>query len=208
MCLLRQVQKTSGPVVSICMSYVRNGKLLNCSLLSPDRIVPDIYTLNQGIGGNPVDIFIHLKRLHIAQDMHDPKAVMMENYKEKNDLMLKWDRQTAAHGQKLLDPGSTWMLQFTIIKSNYAECILYQIGHAAMMTICALISNYMRAQLLSFLFLFCMVAGSHTIGWILNSSSMESVPFETGIKSVISAWARWANTKSKAPVPHKNGLLE
>jgi len=206
MCLLRQVQETSGPVVSICMSYVRNGKLLNCSLLSPDRIVPDIYTLNQGIGGKPVDIFIHLKRLHIAQGMHDPKAVMMENYKEKNELMLKWDRQTAVYGKKLLDPGSTWMSQFTIIKSNYVECILYQIGHVAMMTLCALMFNCMQRMLHCFFFLFCMVAGCHTIGWILNSSSMESVPFETGIKSVLSAWGRWANKRSKVSVPHKNGF--
>lgn len=201
MCLLRQVQKTSGPVVSICMSYVRNGKLLNCSLLSPDRIVPDIYTLNQGIGGKPVDIFIHLKRLHIARDTNDPKAFMMENYKEKNELMLEWDRQTAAHGEKLLDPGSTWMSQFTIIKSNYTECILYQIGHAAMMTICALTSDCMQTLPHYFFFVFCMVAGCHTIGWVLNSTSTESVPFETGIKSIASAWARWESKKSMTHCP-------
>ena len=87
MCLLQQVQKSSSPVVSVCVAYVRDGKLLNCSLLSPDRIVPDIYTLNQGIGGSPVHIYFHLKRMNVAQDMNDPKGFMMENYKEKDTLL-------------------------------------------------------------------------------------------------------------------------
>ena len=89
MCLLQQVQKSSSPVVLVCVAYVRDGKLLNCSLLSPDCIVPAIYTLNQGIGGSPVDVYFHLKRMNVAQDMNDPKGFMMENYKEK-DALLKY----------------------------------------------------------------------------------------------------------------------
>jgi len=77
MCLLQQTRKESGPVVSICVAYVRDGKLLNKSLLSPERCVPDIYTLNAGVGGSPVDIYIHLKRMDIAQEEEDPKKFMM-----------------------------------------------------------------------------------------------------------------------------------
>ena len=180
MSLLQQVQKSSGPVISICMAYVRNGKLLNCSLLSPDRIVPDIYTLNQGIGGSPVHIYIHLKRMRIAQDTNDPKAFMMENYREKNELLMEWDRQTLAGTAS----GDAWMSQFSILQSDYLECIFYQIGHAALMSIAALMFDRMHTLLQVFCFLFCLVAGCHTIGWVLNSTSMESVPFETGIKSI------------------------
>jgi len=183
MCLLQQVQKSSGPVISICIAYLRNGKLLNCSLLSPDRIVPDIYTLNQGIGGSPVDIFICLKRLHVAQDINDQaaKAFMMENYKEKNEIMMEWDKQTSAETAI----SDAWMSQFSIIESSYLEGMLYQIGHAAMISTTALFLHRIHALLQVFCFLFCLVAGCHTIGWVLNSTSMESVPFETGIKSIV-----------------------
>ena len=180
MCLLKHVQKSSGPVISICVAYVRTGKLWNCSLLSPDRVVPDIYTLNQGIGGSPVDIYIHLKRMNIAQDMNDPKRLMMENYKEKNELIMEWDRQIMAGTASSKD----WMSQFTLIQNNSLECILYQIGHDVLMVIAALLLNRVHTLIQVFSVLFSLVAGCHTIGWMLNSTSMESVPFETGIKYI------------------------
>ena len=43
--------------------------------------------LNQGIGGEPVDIYIHLKPLLVPQDLNDPKSLMLQNYKEKNDIL-------------------------------------------------------------------------------------------------------------------------
>jgi len=48
--------------------------------------VPDIYTLNEGVGGSPVEVYIHihLKRMEIAQDVSDPKTIFLENYKEKD----------------------------------------------------------------------------------------------------------------------------
>lgn len=183
MCLLQQVQKRSGPVVSICMAYIRDGKLLNCSLLSPDRIVPDIYTLNQGIGGSPVDVYICLKKLHLAQDTNDPKAFMMENYKEKNEIMMEWDRRMSAGTAS----GDAWMSQFSRIESNYLEGMLYQIGHAALIIATALFFRRTDTLLWVFCSLYCLVAGCHTIGFVLNSgsTSTESVPFETGIKSIL-----------------------
>jgi len=186
MCLLQQTQKNSGPVVSICLAYVRDGKLLNCKLLSSGRSVPDIYTLNAGIGGSPVDIYIHLKRLNIAQDLNDPKAFMMENYKEKDELLRAWDHQTSAGTAS----SEAWMSQFDVIQNSYLECALYQVGHVFLMLGVAMMFDCVH-MLFNFGFLlFCLVAGSHTVGWILGSTSMESIPFETCIKAVIALHER------------------
>jgi hypothetical protein len=180
MSLLQQVEGCRGPVVSICVAYVRNGKLLNCSLLSPDRIVPDIITLNSGIGGSPVNIFIHLKRMNIAQDMKDPKTFMMENYKEKNHLLMEWDKQTKAG----TSGSDEWMSKYSEITGSKSECIVHQLSHAALMICVALITDRIYTLVTTFCVLFGLVSGFHTLGLILNSTSMESVPFETGIKSM------------------------
>ena len=187
MTLLRQVQNSGGPIVSVCIAFVRDGKLLNCKLLSPDRVIPDIYTLNQGIGGTPVDVYIHLKRMHIAQDMKDPKQFMMENYKEKDAILAEWDHQTTS-GTAC---DKAWMLQFEQIESHQLEGIIYQVAHAVVVTTFAL--GYGRLDILIGLFgiLFGLVSSCHTIGWMLNSTSMESVPFETGIKSITHALNTW-----------------
>jgi hypothetical protein len=37
----------------------------------------------------------------------------------------------------------------------------------------------------AFFGIFSCVAITHTVGWLVNESSMESVPFETGIKALI-----------------------
>jgi hypothetical protein len=194
MTLLRQVRDCQGPVVSVCLAFIRDGKLLNCNLLSPDRVIPDIYTLNQGIGGKPVDIFIHLKRMHIAQDMNEPKQFMMENYKEKNAILAEWDKQIAAGtaGAK------AWMSQFELCETHKLECIVYQIAHALVMIIVALGLDRLGTLVKLFTVMFGLVSGCHTLGWLLNSTSMESVPFETGIKSIALAMQKWKGSSTKA----------
>lgn len=112
--------------------------------------------------------------------MDDPKAFMMENYKEKNELLKEWDRQIAEGTAG----GDAWMAQFTHLQSNRMECVLYQAGHLALMILTAVVFDRLRALLQTGFALFCLVAGCHTVGWALNSTSMESVPFETGIKSI------------------------
>lgn len=179
MTLLSAVQN-GGPVISICLAFVRDGKLLNRSLLSSDRVIPDIYTLNQGVGGSPVDIYIHLKRMHIAQDVKEPKQLMMENYKEKDAILAEWDKRIAAGTAADKD----WMFQFEQVDSHQLEGILYQVAHAAVLVGVGL--GFGRLDVLFSLFsvLFGLVCSCHTLGWMLNSTSMESVPFETGIKSI------------------------
>jgi len=180
MTLLEQVRHCKGPMVSICLAYIRDGKLLNCSLISPHRVVPDIYTLNQGCGSYPVDVYIHLKRMHIAQDMNDPKTFMMENYQEKDQILAEWQRQLDARTAS----EDKWMNQFTLITNNEMECFCYQIGHLVMVVILSVLLNRGDTFIRLFGSIFCLVSGCHTIGWLLNSTSTESVPFETGIKAI------------------------
>lgn len=181
MCLLQNVK---GPIISVCIAYVQDGKLLNCRLLSPDRVVPDIYTLNGGIGGSPVEIYIHLKRMVIAQDVCDPKAVFLENYREKDRLMKKWDEQLLAGTAN----GETWMNQFSKIESNHLEFALYQISHTLLMIVIGIVSGGLYTLALVFGVLFLLVSSCHTIGSLIGSTSMESVPFETGLKAIAACW--------------------
>jgi hypothetical protein len=195
MTLLSAVQN-GGPVVSICLAFIRDGKLLNCSLLSSDRVIPDIYTLNQGVGGSPVDIYIHLKRMHIAQDVKDPKQLKMENYKEKDAILAEWDKRVAAGTAADKD----WMFQFEQVESHQLEGILYQVAHAAVLVLIGL--GFDRLDVLFSLcaVLFGLVSSCHTIGWLLNSTSMESVPFETGIKSIAQFLSNWREARSQVKV--------
>ena len=193
MCLLQQVEDNVAasssvkcprtlPVISVCNAFVRGGKLLNCSLLSPDRVVPDIYTLNQGIGGEPVDIYIHLKPLLVPQDLNDPKSLMLQNYKEKNEILKEWDMRTLAGTAT----GEEWMDQFDLIQSNRSECLLSLGGHAALIILFSLAFGQLGNLCNAFGVLYMFVVGLHTLGWIIgDSTSKESVPFETGIKSII-----------------------
>jgi len=185
MCLLQNVK---GPIISVCIAYVQDGKLLNCSLLSPDRVVPDIYTLNQGVGGSPVEVYIHLKRMEIAQDVCDPKTVFLENYKEKDNLMKKWDEQLLAGTAT----SETWMNQFTAIETNYLEYALYQVSHIVF----GIVFGGLHTLAWVFAVLFLLISSCHTIGYALNSNSMESVPFETGLKAIAAYWLERKKGKS------------
>ena len=84
-------------------------------------------------------------------------------------------------------------LLFDVIQNSYLECTLYQVGHAFLMLGVAMMFDCVHMLFKFGFLLFCLVAGSHTVGWILGSTSMESVPFETCIKSV----ARALSSKKK-----------
>ena len=182
MCLFDHVE---GPIISVVIVYVRNGKLLNCRLISPDRVVPDIYTLNQGVGGSPVDIFIHLKRMDLSsqrqnKNQSDPKMIFLENYREKDSLLRKWDEQLLAGTAS----GDSWMSQFSAIESNHFDYWLYQISHTLLMIVIGIFFDRLDTLAWVFGVLSFIVSSCHSIGWALNSTSMESVPMETGIKAI------------------------
>ena len=180
-----------GPFISVCIAYVRDGKLQNCKLLSPNRVVPDIYTLNEGVGGSPVEVYIHLKRMEIAQDISDPKRLFLENYKEKDNILKKWDEHLSGTANS-----ESWMNQFTRIESNRLTFVMYQISHTLLMVVLGIIFGRLHDLTMAFGILFLLVASCHTIGSTLSRSSMESVPFETGIKAIVACCLK-AKTQKK-----------
>jgi|AntRauTorckE5430_2_1112549.scaffolds.fasta_scaffold03320_4 1-acyl-sn-glycerol-3-phosphate acyltransferase len=179
-CLLQQVV-SGGPIVSICLAFVRDGRLLNCKLLSEDRVVPDIYDLTQGIAGAPVDIFIHLRRISVdPASSFNAKAVLMDDYIWKDSVLAAWEARLS-NGE--LD--GKWMAQYTPIKGCKRDILINHLAHAFFMIGMAVTFGSISFLLKTFAWIFAVISVSHTIGWYANMASMESVPFETGIKAAI-----------------------
>mmetsp|Transcript_28313 Transcript_28313/g.44035 ORF Transcript_28313/g.44035 Transcript_28313/m.44035 type:complete len:437 (-) Transcript_28313:112-1422(-) len=179
-CLVKHVEKVGGPVISICVAYVRNGRLLNCKLSSPERVIADLYLLNQGfMGGSPVDIYISLARLPIKSTNDDVKKVLMNDYRRKDWVLKTWDKQLK-HG--LME--QTWTKQYKEVISDRQELLVYHALHAII-----IIATMFCLGIARFFFkfagnLFLVIMCGHIMGKRMISASMESVPFETCTKSL------------------------
>ncbi len=179
-CLLDQVSN-GGPVLSVCLVFVRNGKLLNTKLLSPSRVVPDIYDLNMGIGGSPISIFVHLREIDVASDKpFDAKRALMTEYEWKDSVLRKWDYQLRDKNNS-----PSWDKDFTPLNGSEMEVLLSHLMHGVVLKIVSIAFGYQIDMMTLFFSVFTCISLVHTIGWLLNETSMESVPFETGIKGVI-----------------------
>lgn len=188
-CLLQQVED-GGPVVSICVAFVRKGKLLNCKLLSPNRVVPDIYDLNQGIAGAPVDIYIHLRRININANPidssgFDAKTVLMNDSAWKDSVLAAWEKRLSTTNGNSNDTDSKWMEQYTPVEGSKREVLMSYLAHGLLMTASFVAFGRFSLLLQIFAWISCCISITHTIGWFANKSSMESVPFETGIKAAV-----------------------
>ena len=177
-CLLEQVSG-GGCLISLCLVFVRDGKLLNCKLLSDSRVIPDLYDLNQGISGKPISIFIHARKLQVSDsEIFDPKSVLMAEY--------EWKDTVIADCEKLLDEGNIeWHSQFTKVEGSIKEVYINHVLHILAILLTVKVTGFKIFQFLHLFFgLFCVITMTHTIGCFVNSTSMESVPFETGIKAI------------------------
>ena len=181
--LLQQVH-AGGPVISVCIAYVRDGKLLNCRLTSPDRVVPDIYLLNQGISGKPVHVYVNLELLNIDAQAQgtdiNTKTLIMDDYDRKDRLLAEWAEEIKKGVHR-----EDWNSRFQLVRGNKVEAILYQVAHGFVMVAISLICGHLVTLVNLFTALFLSVGSCHTIGWFMSSTSAESVPFETGIKAIL-----------------------
>lgn len=184
-CLLDQISRDGGPLISICLAFIRDGKLLNCKLVSPDRIVPDIYHLGQGISGSPISIFIHLREITVGTDApFDAKRILMHEYEWKDSVLKEWDERLANLSQ-YKRAEEKWSHDFKEVRGCRKEVLLNHLAHAAVIVGTAMAFGYQRQFIKLFFAIFCCVASTHTFGWMINESSMESVPFETGVKGLM-----------------------
>lgn len=178
-CLLDQVAQTET-FISICCAFVRDGKLLNCHLLSSERVVPDIYDLNQGIAGKPVDIYIHLRKIDPKKGKDfNARDALMQEYVWKDSLLAQWDED--------LKKGNTSSMidQFTRIEPKTIDVLMNHFLHVVVIVATVMAFNYLDQLIKLVCGIFVTVSVTHTAGWMVNESSMESVPFETGIKALI-----------------------
>lgn len=178
-CLLDQIAE-GGPFVSACLVFIREGKLLNCQLLSSERIIPDIYDLNQGITGKEISIYVHVRPMEvkIGHDF-DAKEALMEEYLWKDSILAQWDEHLK--GGNL----SNSFAQFTEVEKNRNETLTNHLLHVIVMVGMSITFNVLDVLIKMFCWIFVCVSFTHTAGWLVNESSMESVPFETGIKAFI-----------------------
>jgi len=180
-CLLDQIDG-DGPFVSACLVFVRDGKLLNCKLLSPNRVIPDIYDLNQGIAGKPVSIYVHVRMMEIKNDdQFDAKARLMEEYKWKDSILKEWDLAL----KQGPGPSIEWFSQFKVVERNVIEIAINHVLHMIAILTFSLSFQWTNELVTIICVIFIIVTTTHTLGWMVNQASMESVPFETGIKALI-----------------------
>eukprot|EP00518_Triparma_eleuthera_P005762 CAMPEP_0182464438 /NCGR_PEP_ID=MMETSP1319-20130603/8646_1 /TAXON_ID=172717 /ORGANISM="Bolidomonas pacifica, Strain RCC208" /LENGTH=437 /DNA_ID=CAMNT_0024664081 /DNA_START=83 /DNA_END=1396 /DNA_ORIENTATION=- len=176
-CLVEQV-KHGGMIVSVCMAFERDGVLLNQKLTSMDREIPDIYSLLMGIGGSPTNVYVDMKELHFTAD-DDIKKIMMEDYVRKDALMAAWHRALEEKGAEDFKGG------FQVTQANVLEMNVAQLMHALIMIGLAHSLNLLPSFFNFCTALYLIIAFCHTLGWMMNGTSMESVPFESGIKAIV-----------------------
>ena len=86
-CLSEHV-KEKGEIVSVTMAFVQDGKLLDEKLLSPNRVIPDLYSLFAGWGGSPTTVYVYCKKLpNFDGEKDDIKQIMMKDYEMKDQLL-------------------------------------------------------------------------------------------------------------------------
>lgn len=185
-CLLDQVSQ-GGLIVSICLAFVRDGKLLNCKLSSSERVVPDIYHLNQSIGGSPISIYIHLRKIKFDAHAHTPfdaKSVLMAEYQWKDSILAKWDARLGIKNEDKLTA------DFIEVRGNRIDIVLNHLAHAILWIMVGALCDCQTFFLKLWIAVYLCCSISHTIGWMVNKTSMESVPFETGIKAMMKCFSK------------------
>jgi len=176
-CLVEQV-KYGGMIVSVTMAFERDGKLLNQKLTSLDREIPDIYSLLVGLAGSPTNIYVDMKELHFTAE-DDIKTIMMEDYVRKDKVLADWHKILQDKGPEGFKEG------FSVVHHNVLEANLIQLLHMVMMVGLAWYMDRL-ASLFSFgMSLYLIIIFTHSLGWFMNGTSMESVPFESGIKAIV-----------------------
>lgn len=194
-CLARHVADR-GEIMSVTMAFVRDGKLLDEKLHSPDRVVPDLYTLFDGWGGSPISVYVYARHLDTFKpEKDDIKKIMMEDYKNKDRLL----RHFHEHGHF---PGQTLdqMHEFTV---SHTKVNLHILAHNLLWMATAYAAGVLPLVLKSVAWIFAICLISCTTGKYMYGSTMEAIPFETGIKAMM-MWMYERKLKAKKDVSGTN----
>ena len=105
----------------------------------------------------------------------------MAEYEWKDAVLSQWEKD-------LDNDESDWNLRFTKVDGCVTEVFLIHFLHIVAMLLTVEIFGFSTVHFMRFfLYLFCIITSTHTFGCIVNSTSMESVPFETGIKAILNS---------------------
>lgn len=109
----------------------------------------------------------------------DLRVILMDENKWKDSVLKDLDEQL----QKKQKPEENPALKLFMLEMNRTEAIVSHMAHAIVIISASLYIHQFENLILLFFTLLVLLTSSHALSWILNTSSMESVPFETGIKS-------------------------
>jgi len=177
--LKEHADAVGGEIVSATMAFTRNGTLLNCKLDSPHREIPDLYAVYSGLFGSPIHVYAHLKKIKLCDEPEELKRIMMEDYLRKDNLLKHYEE----HGYFPDENGQ---------KTPYK---LYSVPHVRLNVIffCHTFSVFFTMHILGQwqLMKYCIVlllfsfAFFNTFGRFIFGYSIESLPFETGLKPLL-----------------------
>jgi hypothetical protein len=116
--------------------------------------------------------------MHFTADS-DIKTIMMKDYERKNALLKKW------HGMLKEGKREEFEALFPAFKPHFWHAQLIQAMHGLQIYLFMSLFGVWPQFLKFATYFFVLIAVSHTIGSFLNTTSMESVPFETAIKAIL-----------------------
>jgi len=174
---LRAFDGIDGKCVSVCMCFVRDGVLLSERLDSPHRVIPDLYTTFAGVGGSAVKVHIHIRDLDFRDaSPEDIKRLLMEDYAEKDKLI----RSLHETGHYAGSQGKMTEFEVPFVKYN-VMILLHNLSVVA--TFYALgVLDWLFKYMGGLLLILCF---SNSVGKCIYGQTMESIPFETAIKSLM-----------------------
>lgn len=185
-----------GQFMSTTIAYSRAGTLLNSKLLYtfPARQHADLYTIYSGILGEPVNMHLQVHKMKPFTEDCDIKSIMMNDYARRDKLLAHFHKNGHFPNPEsyVHVPPNHFVLNFF-----FAMHFVVLFGLASLFGKAALAANVCIG-------IFSMITFFHTIGYFINDgTSMESVPFETGIKSIlIRLMAKHSEHKTGADSKH------
>jgi 1-acyl-sn-glycerol-3-phosphate acyltransferase len=186
--LKEHTEAVGGTILSVTMAFTRDGKMLNQGLDSPEREIPDLYAVYAGMISSPIHVYVHTKKISLSDDPMEIKKIMMGDYARKDKLLKYFDE----HGC-FPDEGFTYeevKVPHLLLNVFHLLHTLAVIWIMDVLHLRYIVKYGICAMLIS---LFCC----NTLGRIIFGYSIESVPFETGIKPLVHLYYELFNKKLK-----------
>jgi len=186
--LKEHTEAVGGTILSVTMAFTRDGKMLNTGLDNPEREIPDLYAVYAGMISSPIKVYVHTKKISLSDDPAEIKKIMMGDYARKDKLLKYFDEHGCFPDEGLtyeeIEVPHLWLNVLNVLHTIAVILIM------DILNLRYLVKYGIIAMLVS---LFCC----NTLGRIIFGYSIESVPFETGIKPLLHLYYELFNKKLK-----------